>query len=639
MWNEHEHDGVNHYNGEYRLATGTSNDNSYWIKTPGSANCSSNDYIMYVTDPQRDRWMMDTQLSETYINRHSYCKSTPLWPSDCAAGWEYLNGAATAVELAITVTAGSCPSLECNAINLQNTGIPECNGKFTRNALMDNVFRNGVRSYFYFNRHTFKWYCSDSLGIDDCDEDTITHYHISSKNDGWKDLEIGSSINLTLDNDLIATLECTGPTPSPSQHTSKVPTAITSNPTTMQPTIHSQNPTLNPSRSPLFPTPSPSISSRINCGANEYCYNIDLFPESQQQTSQIVGVYSTVASQVQQHHITFTSRFHECLDPHLSVSSEQIDFTGPAYGDYFDVFDENSNLIRRCIGDYTSAICGVWNSCIDSVSVGIGAIAVNDTYTITIITGDGFSARCSTNNYHTHSYTLNVAINLICSSTAAPVLSPSISCGSNRWCYYTSLSPIAGLFTSDSVVIANTYNRIVTYHEIHLQIEDNDCINPSITVLFEDIDYDDVDEYFDVFDNNGSLINRCHGTQDYGCDVWQYCMKNQSLSTHQMDANESYVITIQTSDQLNPTNCGVYGEYSLHVQLTIQCSEQSSSPTFQPTSATTTDPTIGSSIDPTVNLKIERTRADIIDKSSTVETPPPAASGFVYSSILALNEG
>ena len=126
-------------------------------------------------------------------------------------------------------------------------------------------------------------------------------------------------------------------------------------------------------------------------------------------------------------------------------------------------------------------------------------------------------------------------------------------CGPNIWCYETSISPQTGPSTSNTVTITSTNSDTnETQHVIQTQIIDNDCYYPSISVSFEDIDFSSpATEFFDVFDNNGSLITRCHGTGDYGCDKWMDCVIDQSLGIMKIGQGDSYIITTTGSDQLN----------------------------------------------------------------------------------------
>ena len=164
---------------------------------------------------------------------------------------------------------------------------------------------------------------------------------------------------------------------------------------------------------------------------------------------------------------------------------------------------------------------------------------------------------------------------LLC--TPSPAI--SIPCGANRFCYYTEIYPISGSTTSNSVTISSTLHNIEDYHEIHTQIIGNRCYYPSISVSFEEIDFSDpTNEYFDIFDNDGNNVSRCTGTQDHGCDTWINCLNQYSLGIKQIEQNQTYVITVRGSDSLTVQGGGTcYNSniYSLHVEVTMECSNQS----------------------------------------------------------------
>ena len=195
---------------------------------------------------------------------HAYCKAeTPTWPTECLQGWAYWTvslGTGRENDISMTVIAGSCPSLPCEKINLQNTNTTECDGIFTADPSMDNVFTKGT-TYLYFNKQTFKWYCSGTLGIYECgNDDTITHYHVCSSNDGWQDLSADSTSNWPLDNGNTATFSCIGPTTSPTKSPSSNPST---QPTSASPTI--APPTGSPTRSPSrYPTQTPTANPTLN---------------------------------------------------------------------------------------------------------------------------------------------------------------------------------------------------------------------------------------------------------------------------------------------------------------------------------------------------------------------------------------
>ena len=131
----------------------------------------------------------------------------------------------------------------------------------------------------------------------------------------------------------------------------------------------------------MSPTPSPTTSARISCGTNQYCYEIDLYPQIESESTQTVGVYSTSDDVMEDHIIAFTSNFNDCLDPKISVTFEEIDYDLPS--EYFDVLGQDLNLIQRCEGGIDGN-CYVWKSCMESSRLGVDRIDANETYILTI---------------------------------------------------------------------------------------------------------------------------------------------------------------------------------------------------------------------------------------------------------------
>ena len=71
--------------------------------------------------------------------------------------------------------------------------------------------------------------------------------------------------------------------------------------------------------------------------------------------------------------------------------------------------------------------------------------------------------------------------------------------------------------------------------DVVFSIVSNDCINPTLSVRYEAIDFTDgqADETFDVFDNDGSLITNCGGGGQ--CAAWQTCLghlENECAKQH-----------------------------------------------------------------------------------------------------------
>ena len=116
------------------------------------------------------------------------------------------------------------------------------------------------------------------------------------------------------------------------------------------------------------------------------------------------------------------------------------------------------------------------------------------------------------------------------SSCPVPTIYPFTSCGSNKFCYNTSISASTTNITTNEIFIGTTLINTMTYHEIHTQILNHSCFNASISISFEEIDFTTTtSEYFNVFDHNGSLISRCDGNLDYGCNNWIECINSYQL--------------------------------------------------------------------------------------------------------------
>ena len=153
-------------------------------------------------------------------------------------------------------------------------------------------------------------------------------------------------------------------------------------------------------------------------------------------------------------------------------------------------------------------------------------------------------------------------------TTATPTVfdGNKVLCGVNTWCYYVRLYPLFGM-ASETVSITSETDGVASYHEVYITSITDNCVNPAIDLLYEEIDFDYSYEYFDVYDTNDSLIARCDGTQQYGCGIWGQCINNRNLPIEIININRTYGITIYGSSDLHP----LCGTYSLNLELTITC--------------------------------------------------------------------
>ena len=105
--------------------------------------------------------------------------------------------------------------------------------------------------------------------------------------------------------------------------------------------------------------------------------------------------------------------------------------------------------------------------------------------------------------------------------------------------------------------------------DVVFSIISNDCINPTLSVRYEAIDFTDgqADETFDVFDNDGSLITNCGGGGQ--CAAWQTCLDEADvLSTDIIAADSSYTIKIGPWSGFHVICSGVN---SFHATVTLHC--------------------------------------------------------------------
>eukprot|EP01083_Nonionella_stella_P254471 874377_1 len=172
-------------------------------------------------------------------------------------------------------------------------------------------------------------------------------------------------------------------------------------------------------------------------------------------------------------------------------------------------------------------------------------------------------------------------------------------CGNeiNRtWCYYPDLFPTPGIVTSQIINIASLQVRNTDYvdnqdtnFEIYITIQGSDCIEPTITFTFEEIDFSSSNEYLDVFDNDGSKVARCRGTRDRNCGIWRTCFADRNLKASQINRGDTYMIRVFEPNSLSD-NCA-HG-LSINAKLTFTCSNKTASPTSAPTDGSESPSTV-----------------------------------------------
>ena len=106
-------------------------------------------------------------------------------------------------------------------------------------------------------------------------------------------------------------------------------------------------------------------------------------------------------------------------------------------------------------------------------------------------------------------------------------------------------------------------------YDVIFLIGSNDCLNPTLSVRYEAIDFSEstVSETFNVFDNDGSLITNCAGGGQ--CAAWQTCLDSADvLGVNKIEADPSYTITIEPADGFHKLCSNIN---SFHATVTLHC--------------------------------------------------------------------
>ena len=107
--------------------------------------------------------------------------------------------------------------------------------------------------------------------------------------------------------------------------------------------------------------------------------------------------------------------------------------------------------------------------------------------------------------------------------------------------------------------------------DITFSIISNDCLNPSLTITYEEIDYaNPTTEYFDVIDNDGTIIASCTGDQDQNCNTWETCIDGELLDVNTISAETSYTITLQTGSGFNDI-CNPTHDLAFNARVELTC--------------------------------------------------------------------
>eukprot|EP01083_Nonionella_stella_P084472 233850_1 len=186
---------------------------------------------------------------------------------------------------------------------------------------------------------------------------------------------------------------------------------------------------------------------------------------------------------------------------------------------------------------------------------------------------------------------------------AAPVIS---SCGSYRSCYYLNIAPLPGVAVSRTIDVQGGWPWIFpvdSYFEIYVTPKGHPCVDPSISVAYEAIDYDDAEDTLSV-NASGTIIATCGGSTPKACGTFESCLSGYNLGIAQIyGEQQAKLVTIQRSASVG-ADCSPLHDYAINVQLTITCSAKTGQPTVspsQPPTRGTNAPTNAPSSPPTAS--------------------------------------
>ena len=169
------------------------------------------------------------------------------------------------------------------------------------------------------------------------------------------------------------------------------------------------------------------------------------------------------------------------------------------------------------------------------------------------------------------------------------------------------LYPTLGGTTSGVAVIASPPgDNDKQIHTLYVHSIGGHCINPTISVSFEETAYNRSITHFTV--NFQSQRPPCTGRMVDRCGIWLNCLHSHSLNISQINASENKSISVTATFEKD-----LLCTYSLHVRLKILCSDQPSATTRAPSNdhayLPTIDPTHDFTNDPT-NPPTEITKTD-----------------------------
>jgi len=330
----------------------------------------------------------------------------------------------------------------------------------------------------------------------------------------------------------------------------------------------------------------------------------------------------------------------ECFNPMLSFEFEEIDFADS--WEFMSVYypEYPSGFITQCTGSH-DANCGTTLHCLDRYVLPMANGSSVDSLTVYVLKSADINKFCE--------FSVNANVTIFCgpptptyAPTAAPTLEPTPAPTPDAKAF----SQTFDLSTADPTKLMNHYE--INIHSttdkyideilnVTFKFINGQCLNPYLSVKFEEIDFAQTDEYLEIrypTDSEYHAIERCYGDQDSNCGHWESCLTFYDLALFNLSTIESEItLYILKSAQIN-----AFCTYSINANITITCIQPiyaniTCPPTSSPTTTTTSLPTSttitttnGPTPAPTDELTVSPSGKPTSSPTSTTATSLPTST-------------
>eukprot|EP01084_Bolivina_argentea_P190056 326721_1 len=156
------------------------------------------------------------------------------------------------------------------------------------------------------------------------------------------------------------------------------------------------------------------------------------------------------------------------------------------------------------------------------------------------------------------------------------------SCDTNKYCHYNIMYPIPGRQVSQTVTAESYFDNTAENFEFHFTMLNQDCINPKVSFVMQETDFNSSSKYLDVIDitNGYTIIKQCQGTSQGMCPNTSECLNKQSIATTTIPIYNTHIFRVN-----RPWGLSIISpcSYAIWFQFTIQCGMNPPPTTSSPT--------------------------------------------------------